>query len=96
MARMNTSDSQLLERFRAIKTWKRGDQRAPHKPLLILMALGRIQQGEDRLVPFQDMEEPLETLLRRYGVTAGKQHPDGLRPDAYAIPPGSREEMALS
>ena len=49
----------LLDRFQAIKTWKRGDQRAPHKPLLILLALGRIQRREDRLVPFQDVEQPL-------------------------------------
>ena len=69
-------DDDLLERFQAIKTWKRGDQRAPHKPLLILLALGRLQRGEDRLVPFRDVEEPLDALLRRYGVTAGKQHPD--------------------
>ena len=66
----------LLDRFHAIRTWKRGDQRAPHKPLLILLALGRLQQGEGRLVPFRDVEEPLGDLLRRYGVTAGKQHPD--------------------
>ena len=30
---------EVLERIRHLNIWKKGDQRAPHKPLLILYAL---------------------------------------------------------
>ena len=31
----------VLKRFEVLNIWKQGDQRAPHKPLLVLYALGR-------------------------------------------------------
>ncbi len=36
-----------------LKVWKRGDQRAPHKPLLLLYALGRCLRGQDRLISYE-------------------------------------------
>lgn len=36
----------MLRWFDELNTWKQGDQRAPHKPLLILYALGQWQQGK--------------------------------------------------
>jgi len=41
---------ELREAVANIKMWQRGDQRAPHKPLLLLYALGRLSQGESRLM----------------------------------------------
>ncbi len=73
---MTHGHTHMIKRFQAVKTWKRGDQRAPHKPLLILLALGRLQRDEDRLVLFRDVEGPLGALLRRYGTSAGRQNPD--------------------
>lgn len=35
----------VLQRFDDLGIWKQGDQRAPHKPLLVLYALGRWQAG---------------------------------------------------
>ena len=35
------------KRFDDLSIWKQGDQRAPHKPLLVLYALGRWQSGAD-------------------------------------------------
>src|SRR5436309_3995253 len=35
----------ILDRFDDLSVWKQGDQRAPHKPLLVLYALGRWQQS---------------------------------------------------
>lgn len=35
----------VLQQFDAINVWKQGEQRAPHKPLLILYALGKWQRG---------------------------------------------------
>ncbi|MFM0136953.1 hypothetical protein PQQ62_13040 [Caballeronia grimmiae] len=34
------SQPSILQRFYALKVWQRGDERAPHKPLLALLALG--------------------------------------------------------
>lgn len=36
---------QIRKLFFSINIWKKGDQRAPHKPLLLLLALGKVQQG---------------------------------------------------
>jgi putative restriction endonuclease len=41
----------ILTRFDELNTWRQGDQRAPHKPLLVLYALGRWQQGESVTIP---------------------------------------------
>ncbi len=49
----NLTDHEVLDRFAGINVWKRGGERAPHKPLLILDALARLQRGEPRLTPFR-------------------------------------------
>jgi len=53
MADMTASD--LVEQFCKIEPWKRGEQRAPHKPLLVLLALRRWQQGHRGPLPFEDL-----------------------------------------
>jgi putative restriction endonuclease len=40
----------LLKRFDALNTWRQGDQRAPHKPLLVLNASGMWQRGKVRVI----------------------------------------------
>ena len=40
---------------------------APHKPLLVLLALARIQQGLPRQVPFTEIDAPLRMLLAEFG-----------------------------
>nr|WP_244301910.1 MULTISPECIES: hypothetical protein [Microbispora] len=35
-----------VERVAGIKPWKRHGERAPHKPLLLLYALGRLREGQ--------------------------------------------------
>ena len=47
--------------------WKRGGERAPHKPLLLLLALGRVSRGRERLVRYEELEPPLRQLLKRFG-----------------------------
>jgi putative restriction endonuclease len=46
--------------------WKRGDQRAPHKPLLVLYALAELERGE-RWVSFREVDEKLQSLLVEFG-----------------------------
>lgn len=68
-----------------------------HKPLLLLLALGRVQRGAKRLVPFRELEEPLVNLLRAYGPPsfAKRIHPEypfwGLKSDGlWEVPGGSK------
>lgn len=66
----------FLDRLSRINVWKSGGRRAPHKPLLILYSLGRIQQGKKRLVPYSEIETELTSLLRRFGRPAESFHPE--------------------
>jgi len=68
---------ELLERFRNLTTWKRGAERAPHKPLLILLALARLQNKEEgRLLLYESIEEALDRLLREFGPARRSFHPE--------------------
>lgn len=67
----------LLDALEGIKVWKRGGARAPHKPLLLLWALGRIWRGEDRLASYErDAEKPLKKLLADFGRGRRVLHPE--------------------
>ncbi|MBC8404403.1 MAG: HNH endonuclease [Planctomycetes bacterium] len=57
----------LRQRFRSIKTWKSGDQRAPHKPLLLLMALAEVQRGGDRYLTFESIRDRFKALSAEFG-----------------------------
>lgn len=39
------ASEEILRRFENLKVWKRSGEIAPHKPLLVLYALGRWQRG---------------------------------------------------
>lgn len=73
---VSSAEDGLRAAVQAIHTWKRGGQRAPHKPLLLLLALGRIQRGQDRFVPFAAVEDDLRSLLRDFGPSRQSQHPE--------------------
>jgi len=57
-----TSDA-ILKRFDELGIWRQGDQRAPHKPLLVPYSLGRWQRGLTD-VAFSEAEPDLTALLR--------------------------------
>jgi putative restriction endonuclease len=65
----------ILARFDDLNTWKQGDQRAPHKPLLVLYALSRWQQGKPE-VTFLEAEPELTALLREFGPPRKSDHPE--------------------
>lgn len=65
----------FLGRVQRLVPWKRGDERAPHKPLLLLLALGRLRRGEGRLASFEEIRDPLTDLLRRFGPPRKALHP---------------------
>ena len=57
---------QALNLFRNITVWKKGNQRAPNKPLLLLYAIGQLLNDRKQL-PYSDIDEPLRNLLREFG-----------------------------
>ncbi len=66
----------IEDRVRQISMWKRGGQRAPHKPLLLLVALARLLRGQPRLMTFAQVEETLVSLLRDFGPPRKSFHPE--------------------
>ena len=58
---------ELKGRFKHLTVWKRGGERAPHKPLLALYAIGRAQRGEPRVVEYAKVDEDLGKLLVEFG-----------------------------
>jgi len=58
---------QFVNDILSVGTWKRGHVRAPHKPLLLLLALSQAQSGNQRLVSYEEMEPRLQGLLLDFG-----------------------------
>jgi putative restriction endonuclease len=56
-----------LERTAKLRQWSRGGTRAPHKPLLLLYALGRFQEDADCELRYSTVEADLAQLLTEYG-----------------------------
>lgn len=74
MARMTPDD--LLARIRSLRVWKRGDQRAPHKPLLLLWALARVRDGSPATFAFDEVAPALQDLLVAFGPPRQTHHPE--------------------
>lgn len=63
-----TGGTDWENRVAHIRAWSRGGIRAPHKPLLLLYALGRLQRfGANTPVAYSEAEAPLDELLTDYG-----------------------------
>ena len=58
---------QTIALFEGLRRAQNNGRYAPHKPLLVLLALARIQRGEGRLVPFAEVDKPLQNLLTEFG-----------------------------
>ncbi len=67
---------QFQQRLSDMKTWSRRHERAPHKPLLLLLAFGYFLQGHSRLRPYKEIERELRELLVRFGPPRVIQHPE--------------------
>jgi putative restriction endonuclease len=66
----------ILQQFDTLNIWSRGDQRAPHKPLLVLYALGKWSRGETAPIPFREVERDLTGLLKEFGPSRKSYHPE--------------------
>jgi putative restriction endonuclease len=59
--------------FTKINVWKRGDERAPHKPLLLLLALAKCRNNQ-RYIPFTEVDKELTELLMDFGPSRQLHH----------------------
>ena len=66
----------LKSQIEGINVWKKGAQRAPHKPLLLLYALARSRRNRDRFIPYTEVGEKLKQLLIDFGPTRRSYHPE--------------------
>ena len=67
---------EIRQRFTAITVWKRGGERAPHKPLLALYAIGRRLRGEPRMVAYGDWGTDLRRLAMQQLIPEPKNNPE--------------------
>ncbi|MCM7590647.1 HNH endonuclease [Enterobacter chuandaensis] len=72
------ASSKTLEQAIAdITIWRKGEQRAPHKPLLLLYVLASYQQGHARLFDYgTEVHEQLLSLLERFGPQRKAHYPN--------------------
>jgi putative restriction endonuclease len=59
--------AELSARFSSLRQAPLGDRRAPHKPLLILLMLGRYQRRNFRSLLFEEAQVQLKELLFEFG-----------------------------
>ena len=68
----------IIRKFQKLNPWKRGEERAVHKPILVLYAMGKLLSGEDgtgRFTSYVDIETHLPDLLREFGPWREKYNP---------------------
>ena len=58
---------EIIKKFQNLNLWKSKGQRAVHKPLLVLYAIGKLLRGENRLISYADAEDDLQNLLKEFG-----------------------------
>jgi len=89
---MNYGDT-YLNRIRRLNVNRTGERRAPHKPLLLLIAIAKLLR-EEREIPFSDVEAILTPLLKAYAPPVqGRYQPElpywHLRTDGLWDVPGA-------
>ena len=63
----------ILQKFETLNLWKSDGARAPHKPLLVLYAIGELLRGKSRLLPYSEIDENFGNLLREFGPRRSRQ-----------------------
>lgn len=58
---------EIVDKFKHITVWKSGGKRAPHKPLLVLYAIGCLLRNQTRLISYEEIEKRLKDLLMAFG-----------------------------
>jgi putative restriction endonuclease len=58
---------EIIQAFDRMRVWQRGDQRAVHKPLLVLFALAKVSPGSTAMMDWNEAEPRLKELLDEFG-----------------------------
>ncbi len=67
---------QLLEAIRALRVYSAGGVTAPHKPLLLLLALAGYAKGTTKqFTSFSEVEGPLRSLLMQFSALSDEKEP---------------------
>ena len=66
---------ELLHVVHRVRVNSRHGRRSPHKPLLLLLAIGRHLNGHDGPATFGEIEGELNGLIRRYGLPNSRGNP---------------------
>ena len=61
------SKDEVRQLFEGITVWKKGGERAPHKPLLVLLALAKCLNEGRRTMEFVEIEPALRNMLSAFG-----------------------------
>ena len=64
---------EIIQRFENLNLWSSGGQRAPHKPLLVLYAIGRLLRDGIHLIPYTEIEVDLGRLLEQFAPRQSRQ-----------------------
>lgn len=67
------SRSEYLNAVGNLHVYQRGERRAPHKPLLLLLAIAKLRNGQ-RDIPFAEVETTLLPLLNAYAPPVASRH----------------------
>jgi len=67
-------EEEFYERIGGINTYRKGNQRAPHKPLYLLLLIASVQQQLPRLQKFTSFESTLVEALHRFGLSNKTQN----------------------
>ena len=59
--------NEVIAAFNTIRVWQNGDRRAVHKPLLVLLALSRVNDATAQTMDWNDAEPLLKGLLEEFG-----------------------------
>ena len=70
----NESHDQLLKKLNTIKVNTRQGRRSPHKPLLLLLTIGRQLNGETIAPTWEEIEPEIKSLIRHYGLPDSKDN----------------------
>lgn len=63
----------VLQKISRLRTYQRGERRAPHKPLLLLIAIGELIRGKEKL-SYPEVEKALMPLLKAFAPQVKNRH----------------------
>lgn len=67
---------EFISQIEHINVWQKKDERAPHKPLLLIFALASVLNSKSRLIPYGEIQEKLKNLLIEFGPQRKIHHPE--------------------